>query len=65
MITLDSNHNEPFTAATTFAFFGIGHLLGSVETLKEINTVLSTLSFVVSITVGMVTLTKAYKRWKK
>lgn len=64
MITIDSNQNEPITAATTFAFFGIGQLLGSVETLKEINTVLSTLSFVVSIIVGIVTLVKAYQRWR-
>jgi hypothetical protein len=65
MIQLDSQNTEPTTALATFAFFGIGQFLGATESLRDINTVLSTLSFVVSICVGTVTLVKAYKRWKK
>lgn len=65
MITLDNNNNEPATTFVTCAFFGIGHLLDSVETFREINVVLATISFVVSITAGLHTLIKAYKRWKK
>jgi multisubunit Na+/H+ antiporter MnhF subunit len=65
MIQLDNQYGEPKTAIATFAFFGIGQLLGSTETLRDINIVLSTISFVVSISVGTVTLIKAYKRWKK
>jgi hypothetical protein len=65
MIQLDSQNSEPTTALATFAFFGIGQFLGTTESLRDINTVLSTLSFVVSICVGTITLVKAYNRWKK
>lgn len=65
MIHLDSQNSEPTTTLATFAFFGIGQFLGTTESLRDINTVLSTISFVVSITVGTITLVKAYKRWKK
>ena len=65
---IDTNSREPHTAAATLGFFGIGKLLeffSGPEVLHDINTVLATISFVVSITVGTTTLVKTYKRWKK
>lgn len=64
---IDTGPREPYTAATTFAFFGIGNILqwfGQGDVLHDLNTVLSTISFVVSISVGAVTLVKHYKRYK-
>lgn len=64
---IDSVNREPYTAAATFAFFGIGnifHWLGQADVLHSINTVLSTVSFLVSISVGLTTLVKHYKRNK-
>lgn len=62
---INDNYGEPSTAIATFAFFGLGQLFGYVETFRDINTVLSTISFVVSISVGVVTLVKAFQRWRK
>ena len=64
---IDTANREPFTAATTFAFFGIGNILhwfDQADVLHNINTVLSTISFLVSISVGAVTLVKHYKMFK-
>jgi hypothetical protein len=65
---IDANNREPVTAIATLGFFGIGQIfsyLGDPDTLRHINTFLSTISFLVSISVGAVTLIKTYKRWKK
>lgn len=64
---IDTANREPYTAATTFAFFGIGNILKwfeQADVLHDLNTVLSTISFLVSISVGTVTLVKHYKRYK-
>jgi hypothetical protein len=64
---IDTSNREPYTAATTFAFFGIGNIfqwLGQSDILHNLNTVLSTVSFLVSISVGVTTLVKHYRRNK-
>lgn len=65
---IDAQNREPATAFATLGFFGIGQIfsyLGDAATLRDINTFLSTISFLVSISVGATTLIKTYKRWKK
>jgi hypothetical protein len=64
---IDTSNREPYTAAATFAFFGIGNIfqwLGQSDILHNLNTVLSTVSFLVSISVGVTTLVKHYRRNK-
>ena len=54
--------------ATTFAFFGVGqlfNLLGDEIAMHNLNTFLSTLSFLVSITVGVITIVKQLRKGKK
>lgn len=62
---IDTSNREPYTTAATFAFFGIGNIfkwLGQSDVLHNFNTVLATISFLVSISVGITTLVKHYKR---
>lgn len=62
------DNTDPEKAVATFGFFGIGkilHWLGDAGNLSEVNTFLSTISFLISITIGVTTLVRLYKRWKK
>lgn len=64
---IDTHNREPHTAAVTLGFFGVGQffkLLGIENTVQDINSVLSTISFLVSITVGMITIVKTFKKWR-
>lgn len=65
---IDLTNREPYAAAATFAFFGIGNIFNWIshsDVLHNLNTVLSTVSFLVSISVGVTTLVKHYKRNKR
>jgi hypothetical protein len=64
---IEHAQREPHTAAATLAFFGVGqvfHNLGGSETFEQLNILLSTLSFLVSITVGTITIVRTVKKWK-
>lgn len=61
-------NREPQHAVATMTFFGVGQFfkwLGVGATVQDINTVLSTISFLVSITVGMITIVKTIQKWRK
>lgn len=65
---IDQAHREPHQVATTFAFFGVGQLfnfIGDEIAMHNLNTFLSTLSFLVSITVGVITIVKQLRKGKK
>lgn len=65
---IDQAQREPQQVATTFAFFGAGQLfsfLGDEVAMHNLNQILSTLSFLVSISVGVITIVKHLQKAKK
>jgi hypothetical protein len=65
---IDQVQRETHTATTTFAFFGAGHFfsfLADQVAMHNVNTLLSTLSFLVSITAGIFTIVKHLQKRKQ
>lgn len=65
---IDAHNREPQHAVATMMFYGAGQFfkwLGVGGSVQDINTVLSTISFLVSITVGIITIVKTLQKWRQ
>lgn len=65
---VDQHNREPLAAVMTISFFSLGHAfqwLGEPDNLQLIKDVLSIISFIVSITVGIKTLQHKFNKRKQ